>query len=374
MSTLSPRSEMLLSEFRELRPQLERLSEGVFALLSDVLKEQGIELNAIEHRVKTEESLAGKLERKGDKYRSLHDITDLVGLRIVTFYTDDVDKVAAIVKRLFDVDWQNSVDKRKLHELTSFGYNSLHYVCRLKAPLPSPQLGGDPDGAESLSQLGEVGGGFPFEIQMRTALQHAWSAMEHDIGYKGAVKLPPEFRRQFSRLAGMLELADDEFSRLRTTMTEYRRQVEALVKSGQLSDVPLSTDSFRSFLKLNPFERLNQRIAAVNQAELYPASLLTFLPLLESFGLETLDDVQRFIDDNSDDAYQLALSQLAVTDIDILSESIGLLNLCLVYVLKHNGGRDGLRNVYDTINGTGPSNEMLADAVLKQAQSLSFGK
>ena len=356
MSILSPRSEALLCEFRGLRPQLEKLSETVYGLLCSVMHEQGIELNAIEHRVKTEKSLEGKLAKKGDKYHSLTDVTDLVGLRIVTFYTDDVDKVAAIVKRLFNVDWQNSVDKRKLHQLTSFGYNSLHYVCRLR-----------PEGPEE-NPLTNI----PFEIQMRTALQHAWSAIEHDIGYKGSVKLPPEYRRQFSRLAGMLELADIEFSRLRTTMTEYRRQVESLVKSGQLSDVPLSTDSFSSYLTLHPFERLNRRIAAVNQAELYPASLMTFLPLLEGFGLETLDDVQRFIADNSDDAYQLALSQLAVTDIDILSESIGLLNLCLVYVLKHGGDHSGLRKVYDTINGPDDYNAVLADAVLKQAQLLSF--
>ena len=81
-----------------------------------------------------------------------------------------------------------------------------------------------------------------------------------------------------------------------------------------------------------------------------------------------------FIDNNSDDAYQLALSQLAVTDFDIISESVGLLNLCLVYVLKHNGGRDGLCVVYNIINGKSPSNEVLADAVLKQAQTLSFGR
>ena len=359
MNQMSPHSEVLLSMFHELRPQLEQLSDYIYAMISGTLKEQGIELNAIEHRVKSEESLAGKLNKKGDKYHSLENITDLVGIRIVTFYTDDVDKVAAIVKKLFDVDWQNSVDKRKLHELTSFGYSSLHYICRLKE---------EQQATVGLSAIAN----YPFEIQMRTALQHAWSAIEHDIGYKGLVKLPPEFRRQFSRLAGLLELADDEFGRLRTTMSEYRRQVEALVKSGQLSDVHLSTDSFRSYLELHPFERLNQRIAAVNQAEIYPASLMIFLPLLESFGFETLEDVQQFIDDNSDDAYQLALSQLAVTDIDILSESVGLLNLCLVYVVKHNGGRDGLRNVYDTINGKDRSNEVLADAVLKQAQSLSL--
>lgn len=347
---LNPHGEALLQQFREQVPALEQLSKTVYDQLSQVLHEQSVELSAIEYRVKTEQSLAGKLERKGDKYASLEDITDLVGLRIITFYTDDVDKVAAIVQQLYDVDWSNSIDKRKAHELTSFGYNSLHYICRLKE------------------------GSAPFEIQMRTALQHVWSAIEHDIGYKGAVKLPPEYRRQFSRLAGMLELADDEFSRLRTTMTDYRRQVQALVKSGKLDEVLLSTDSFSSYLQMHPFNKLNQRIAAVNQAEIFPASLMPYLPILEGFGLETLGDLQRFIDSNGEEAYQLAVSQLAITDLDILAESIGLQNLCLVHILKTGRGRVGLRWFYDTINGTHDSNEMLADMLYEQVASLPFVK
>lgn len=347
---LNPHGEALLQQFREHVPALEQLSKTVYDQLRQVLHEQSVELSAIEYRVKTEQSLAGKLERKGDKYASLEDITDLVGLRIITFYTDDVDKVAAIVQQLYDVDWSNSIDKRKAHELTSFGYNSLHYICRLKE------------------------GSAPFEIQMRTALQHVWSAIEHDIGYKGAVKLPPEYRRQFSRLAGMLELADDEFSRLRTTMTDYRRQVQALVKSGKLDEVLLSTDSFSSYLQMHPFNKLNQRIAAVNQAEIFPASLMPYLPILEGFGLETLGDLQRFIDSNGEEAYQLAVSQLAITDLDILAESIGLQNLCLVHILKTGRGRVGLRWFYDTINGTHDSNEMLADMLYEQVASLPFVK
>lgn len=350
MPKLNPHGEALLQQYREQVPSLEQLSKTVYDQLRQVLHEQSVELSAIECRVKTEQSLAGKLERKGDKYASLEDITDLVGLRIITFYTDDVDKVAAIVQQLYDVDWANSIDKRKAHELTSFGYNSLHYICRLK------------------------GGSAPFEIQMRTALQHVWSAIEHDIGYKGAVKLPPEYRRQFSRLAGMLELADDEFSRLRTTMTDYRRQVQTLVKSGQLDEVLLSTDSFSSYLQLHPFNRLNQRIAAVNQAEIFPASMLPFLPILEGFGLETLGDLQRFIDSNSEEAYQLAVSQLAITDLDILSETIGLQNLCIAYILKTGGGRVGLKWFYDTIYGVQNSNEMLADMMCEQASALPFVK
>ena len=350
MIAQSPHTAELLDAYHKELPRLEQLSEQASSLLQAALREQNIELNTFERRVKTEESLAGKLEKKGYKYKTLNDITDIVGMRVVTYYTDDVDKVAAIAKQIFDIDWKNSVDKRK-HQLNSFGYLSLHYICYLKkGPLRN----------------------IPFEIQMRTALQHVWSAIEHDIGYKGAVKLPPEFVRQFSRLAGMLEMADDEFSRLRTTMTEYRRQVQSLVKSGHFNEVSLSTESFRQYLELKPFERLNQRIAAVNQAEIFPAPMMQFLPILEEFRFTNLGDVQQFLEEDSDDAYQLALSQLAITDLDILSESVGLQNLCLVHVLKQGGGLYGIKAVYDVINGEQDSNAALAENILRQAQQLPF--
>ena len=345
---LDSHSEMLLRQFRELRPSLQQIADEACRLLQNALSEQGIYITAMEHRVKTEKSLAGKLELKGAKYKDINDITDLVGLRVITFYSDEVDKVAALAKRIFDIDWQESVDKRKLHQLDAFGYNSLHYICRLKT------------------------GGPRFELQMRTALQHVWSTIEHDTGYKGDVKIPCEYKRQFSRLAGMMELMDDEFSRLRTVLTDYRRQMLALVKSGKLDDVPLSQETFRSYLELQPFDRLNHRIAAVNQAEIFPVSMMSYLPVLESFGLETLGDVQRFIDENSDDAYQLALSHLAITDLDILSSNTAPQYLCLVNVLKQDGGRDGLKSLYDIINGENDTNYMLADLMIEQAKNLPF--
>ena len=346
--SLDPHGEMLLQQYRELRPTLQKLSDEAYNQLRHALKEQGIYITAMEHRVKTEKSLTGKLELKGAKYKSIEDVTDLVGLRVITFYTDEVDKVAAIAKRVFDIDWQESVDKRKLHKLDSFGYNSLHYICRLKTGSPR------------------------FELQMRTALQHVWSTIEHDTGYKGDVKVPDVYLRQFNRLAGMAELMDDEFSRLRTVLTEYRRQTLALVKSGKLDDVPLSRDTFRSYLELHPFDRLNKRIAAVNQAEIWPVSVMSYLPVLESFGMETLGQVQSFIDENNEDAYQLALSQLAITDLDLLSSNTALQYLCLVYVLKHDGGRDGLKSLYDLINGESDANGIVADMIMEQAKTLPF--
>ena len=99
---------------------------------------------------------------------------------------------------------------------------------------------------------------------------------------------------------------------------------------------------------------------------------MPYLRVLESFGLETLGDVQRFIDENSDDAYQLALSQLAITDLDLLSSNTALQYLCLVFILKHDGGRDGLKTLYDLINGENDTNSMLADMMMEQAKTLSF--
>ena len=356
---LDSHAESLLQQFRERKAILQRIEDCVCRLIQETLREQGIEVNSVEHRIKTENSLAGKLELKGSKYKTVLDITDLLGLRIVTYYTDDVDKVAAIVQNLFDVDWKESVDKRKIHQLNSFGYNSLHYICRLPKTVME-----DPD----MPELNEI----RFEIQMRTALQHVWSTIEHDLGYKGYVKIPKEHRRQFSRLAGMLELIDDEFSRLRTTLTDYRRQMQSLVMSGKLDEVPLNADSFRNFLETKPLESLNRRIAAANQAEIFPAPLMPFLPILESFKLETLGDVQRLISENADDAYQLALSSLAFTDLDIISENVGLQNVCIVHALKEGRGRFGIIKLFEKLHGTRNDNEAIADVVIAQAASLPF--
>ena len=356
---LDAHGEMLMSQYHERINVFKRMEMLVSEHLHRVIREQNIFVNAIEHRLKTEQSLAGKLELKGAKYRSLEDVTDILGVRVITFYTDDVDKVAAIVKQSFDIDWDNSVDKRKLHQLDSFGYNSLHYICRLpKSFIDDPEC----------PELNE----YRFELQMRTALQHVWSAIEHDNGYKGAVEIPKEYIRQFSRLAGMLELVDDEFSRLRTTLTEYRRRIQALVASGKLEQIPLTVENFRSYLSLRPFDRLNQRIAAVNQAEIYPSSMMPFLPLLQQEGMETLGDVEQFIQENEDDAYLLALSQIAVTDYDILSETIGILNLCIVHILKKGGRKEDLLRVFETTAGKQDAHEMLVDSIMKCVESLPF--
>ena len=287
-------------------------------------------------RVKTEKSLTGKLELKGYKYRSLSDITDIVGVRIITYFSDEVDIISALSEQLFSIDWDNSVDKRKMLEIDRFGYMSLHYICRVPKSLFY-----DPE----MPELNEI----RFELQMRSTLQHVWANMYHDMGYKSDVEIPAEYQRNMSRLAGMLELADEQFSYIRKEINAYRRNVQSLVATGNFDEVPLNGDTFRSFLALNPFKRLTDKMAAINQAEVYEDSLMPYYNVLRHLNMKTIGDIVRLRNEYSDNAYQLALIQLAGTGLDILANSVALQNLCIVYILKKGFGEAGLTQMFSAL-------------------------
>jgi hypothetical protein len=70
--------------------------------------------------------------------------------------------------------------------------------------------------------------GQQFEVQIRTVLQHAWAEFEHDIRYKGTIPdaHAPDLDRRLTLAAGLLELADREFSTIRD-----RLQAEMTVSS-----------------------------------------------------------------------------------------------------------------------------------------------
>lgn len=213
---------------------------------------------------------------------------------------------------------------------------------------------------------------YRFEIQMRTILQHAWANMNHDTGYKSGVEVPRRYFRNMSRLAGMLELIDDEFSKIRSELTDYRRKVQALVASGNLDEVALDGDAFRSYLNLKPFANLNKRIASVNQAEIQEVPLMPYLAVFKGLGFKTLGDVAKLIKGYSDAAYQLACYQIGLTDLDIISSSLGPQDLCITYILKTGGGKAVIKYMFDTLNGPSPSNEAMADFLAEQAKDLPF--
>ena len=349
-------SEMILDEYREKRPLFEKLQAVVDGEIRRIVTDNHLYVTAMESRIKKEKSLAGKLELKGHKYATLSDITDILGCRIITFYTEEVDKIAALIEKNFEVDWENSVDKRRLLDLDRFGYMSLHYICRL--PLERCE---DPEMHE-----------YRFEVQMRTALQHVWATINHDLGYKTDIEIPREHLRNMNRIAGMLELADEQFSRIRMEITDYRRQVQALVADGDFDRVPLDGDTFRSYLELDPFHKLADRIASINQAEIYRDNLMPYLQVLLRMGFKTLGDLERLLHDYSDDAYQLALHQISGTDLDIMALSVTLQNLCCVYALRKGAGVNGLEYIFNSLGCNTEANRSRAERLYRQAKKINI--
>ena len=356
---LDLRTEMMLDEYREHLPIYDRLKTLVLERLKHCIEENHLRIAGLESRIKEERSLANKLELKGYKYHSINDVTDIVGVRIITFFSDEVDVISALVEQMFDIDWENSVDKRKTLEIDRFGYMSLHYICRIPESLCH-----DPE----MPELNQI----RFELQMRSTLQHMWANMYHDMGYKSDVEIPVEYQRNMNRLAGMLELADEQFSRIRREINDYRRNVQSLVATGNFDEVPLNGDTFRSYLDLKPYQRLMEKIAAINQAEIYEDSLIPYYNVLLHMGMKTVGDVERLRNKYSDGAYQLALLQLAGTGLDIVAYSVALQNICIVAILKQGFGEAGLIRLFAALYGESNYNAQHAQRVFEQARKINL--
>lgn len=315
------KNQMILDDYRKQRQDFVRLGDIVSSLLNQQLENMKIDTLAVEHRVKKEASLIGKLERKSDKYRSLEDMTDILGIRVICFFGDDIDRVGKVIQQLFVVDWENSVDKRALIKVNSFGYLSMHYICSL------------PDQQEYPSEIC----GKKFEIQVRTVLQHTWACIEHDMGYKSEFGIPSVAVRQFARIAGLLELADDEFMRVRDTVHMYTEDIrqkiindnaeEVLIDSVSLQEYVLRNKKMRSFL---------DELAAICGSEISEISPENYIEQLRWLGKKTLGDMERLLEKNHDRALALAKSALGNTDLDILSSSVGLRFLCRAELLEKN--------------------------------------
>ncbi|MBC7975572.1 MAG: GTP pyrophosphokinase family protein [Myxococcales bacterium] len=262
--------EAWLELYDQMTPTLRARGEAIRALLAQRLAEDaGLKLHSITLRVKTRDSVAAKLARPDRTYGALWELTDLVGLRVITYFEDGVDRVGRVLEAHLPIDFRHSVDKRKPAAEDRFGYRSLHYVCRM-----SPE--------------DRVHGEIRYEIQIRTLLEHAWAEIEHDLGYKSRDSVPAVARRRLNRLAGLLELADQEFAAIRRDLAEYATTLPARIASSD--EIALDRLSLASLLDCVEVKELDAAIAGqlgrrLGGSPFFPEYLLR---MLEASGLSTV--------------------------------------------------------------------------------------
>lgn len=178
------------------------------------------EVTKIEGRIKEKEECVKKFQRKYQQrleldeqpYEIAHYISDLIGIRIVCLYEDQIARVSDLLERQFDLI--QVTDKIAAVESTedSFGYKGLHLDLSLK-----PEMADQP----KLKPFA----GFIFEVQIRSLIQDAWSVLDHKIKYKKSI--PNDLKRRINVLSALFELADREFKEIRNATQALMREAEA---------------------------------------------------------------------------------------------------------------------------------------------------
>lgn len=231
-----------VQEYAVREPALRLAADSFVAIVTTLLDDAGINYLSVTGRAKSVSSFAGKAARTVDGSLlhpdPLAQITDQVGVRVITYLHRDVAAVADLL-----ADQLTILDDRDMGQETAsegrFGYASRHLLVALDLQRSPP-----PVYAEF--------GGLSASVQVRTVLQHAWAEFEHDIRYKGTI--PEEHAldldRRFTLAAGLLELADREFSairdRLQATMTDQRP--EADTTHADTTDPRISAQDLATFL------------------------------------------------------------------------------------------------------------------------------
>jgi putative GTP pyrophosphokinase len=180
--------EAILAEFATRKDLLESFCAKTKVLIDAALEDANIRFQSIQARVKTKKKLREKYLEKPD-YKRLDDITDLAGLRVITYYEDEIDLVVEVITREFALDPKHTNDRRKA-EPDKFGYRAFNCVCSHSAERAK---------TVEYKRFAQV----TFEIQVTSVLGHAWAEIEH-VWYDLKDAYPDDIKRRLQRMAALL--------------------------------------------------------------------------------------------------------------------------------------------------------------------------
>jgi ppGpp synthetase/RelA/SpoT-type nucleotidyltranferase len=189
----------------------------------------------VEGRVKDREECIKKFHRKyQDKlevdeqpYEIKAFISDMIGIRIVCMYEDQIAGLADILQKNFKI--LTVTDKIASMEGAedSFGYKSLHMDLVLNdemALLPQYQPFAN----------------CSFEVQIRSLIQDAWSVLDQQIKYKKSI--PSALKRRINSLSALFEIAGREFMEIRNATAELIQQEKAPLENDLQEAFPENTE------------------------------------------------------------------------------------------------------------------------------------
>jgi len=207
-----PNKEALERRYGAQRVQYERilneLQRGMKALLSQTFSHPTIKVR-VKHFTSYYQKILKRLQCCQTKDNAF-DITDVLGMRIILPFLEDLKTVEALIREKFQVIEMER--KGANYSFKEFGYDSIHFL--IKVP------------AEILS-LFQFGSDLVCEVQLRTILQDAWAEIEHELVYKAEfAPFDEPLKRKLAALNANLTLSDIIFQEIR----DYQQQLHAQLK------------------------------------------------------------------------------------------------------------------------------------------------
>ena len=214
MSTESiiPNKEKLQVSYDTYRPVLTAILFSIEQKLKKNLKLAS--MPTFKTRIKDFSSYYKKLLRVRPSSlgkQSLPTLTDLLGIRVICAFLEDLKTVEDQISKLFNIiEIERKGADRTFSE---FGYESIHFLVEI------PE--------EFKVDTSAVPEGLVCEIQVRTILQDAWAEVEHELVYKSEFSpfdLP--LRRKLASLNASLSLSDIIFQEIRDYQNKLNKELD----------------------------------------------------------------------------------------------------------------------------------------------------
>lgn len=154
-------------------------------------------IETIKSRIKSPDSIAKKLEKKGlaVNFKTMtENLQDIAGVRVICPYISDIYNVKDILLKQPDITLIE--EKDYIANPKSSGYRSLHLVVEIPV------------------YLSQTEHKVRVEIQMRTIAMDFWAQLEHELKYKNEQKIPESVRRELFRVAETIAMTDREMEEI----------------------------------------------------------------------------------------------------------------------------------------------------------------
>ena len=180
--------------------------------------------------------------------------------------------VCTYIRKHFDIDEANTLDKASSLKEDQFGYLAVHFVVQIRDGVKEMEGVSVPDGVS-------VGnGGFKAEIQVKTLLEHAWAMPLHDRLYKAAIQTPATIKRDAAGLMAIVEAADARIAHLAEQVDSFLGCYAAYLKPAKLEDeiaiTAAALDAVTALKSDNAHDNASETDAAMAPLHLHLGRLL----------------------------------------------------------------------------------------------------